>query len=120
MRQFICIFALFAVFVSCVKNDPMSSAGMQESQVAIAFDCPIMAAKVKSVVENRTYPDNLNFKVWGFFSDNSYPVVSNGTVKTPYIDGVEYTKSSKPAAGFMSEAGNLNMYGCLDFTASAE
>ena len=58
--------------------------------MAVAFDCPIVGLKAKSVLEVKQYPDNLNFKVWGFYSEDGYPTVSGGTLQKLYMDGAEY------------------------------
>ena len=68
----------------------MSSAGMQESQVAIAFDCPIVGPKAKSALEVKQYPSDLDFKVWGFYSEADRPTVSGGQVQTLYMDGAVF------------------------------
>lgn len=68
----------------------MSSAGMQESQEAIAFDCPIVGPKAKSALEVNQYPSDLDFKVWGFYSEDDRPTVSGGQVQTLYMDGAVF------------------------------
>ena len=92
MRQFICIFSAFALLIGCVKIDPTTTTG-QESEAVIAFDCPIMANNLKSVAEYLTYPDTLDFKVWGYYSKNSYPDVSDGELHTLYMNGAVFTKT---------------------------
>lgn len=68
----------------------MSSAGMQESQVAIAFDCPVVSPKLKSSLEVNQYPDDLDFKVWGFYSATGQVNISNGQVETLYMNGAAF------------------------------
>ena len=105
MRQFICIFSAFALLIGCVKIDPTTTTG-QESEAVIAFESPIVAPKVKSVTEFKSYPDDLNFRVWGFYSEDVYPVISNETILNPYIVGAEFTKNGN----VWSPAGERNYY----------
>ena len=87
MRQFICIFSAFALLIGCVKIDPTTNTG-QESEAVIAFDCPIVAPKAKSVEEFKSYPDDLHFRVWGYYSESSAQILSNSL--TMYMNGAEF------------------------------
>ena len=116
MRQFICIFSAFALLIGCVKIDPTTTTG-QESEAVIAFDCPIVAPKVKSVEEFRSYPDDLHFRVWGYYSEsNAQHILSNSL--TMYMNGAEFSKQGDTWASV-----GKNYYwpksGYLDFVAYA-
>ena len=89
MRQFICILSAFALLIGCVKIDPTTTAG-QESEAVIAFDCPIVDKKAKSVAEYKIYPDNLNFRVWGYYTEIETNTLTNS--QTMYMNGAEFGK----------------------------
>ena len=115
MRQFICIFSAFALLIGCVKIDPTTTTG-QESEAVIAFESPIVAAKVKSVAEFKSYPDTLNFRVWGYYSESNEHILSNSL--TMYMNGAEFSKQGDTWASV-----GKNYYwpknGYLDFVAYA-
>ena len=89
MRQFICIFSAFALLIGCVKIDPTTNT-RQESEAVIAFDCPIVDKKAKSVAEYKIYPDTLNFRVWGYYTEIETTTLSNS--QTMYMNGAEFGK----------------------------
>ena len=116
MRQFICIFSAFALLIGCVKIDPTTTTG-QESEAVIAFESPIVAPKVKSVAEFKSYPDTLNFRVWGYYSESDTEHILSNSL-TMYMNGAEFSKQGDTWASV-----GKNYYwpknGCLDFVAYA-
>lgn len=116
MRQFICIFSAFALLIGCVKIDPTTTTG-QESAAVIAFDCPIVAPKVKSVEEFKSYPDDLHFRVWGYYSESSAEHILSNSL-TMYMNGAEFSKQGDTWAS-VGENYYWPKSGCLDFVAYA-
>jgi hypothetical protein len=72
-----------------VKIDPTTNT-RQESEAVIAFDCPIVDKKAKSVAEYKIYPDTLNFRVWGYYTEIETTTLSNS--QTMYMNGAEFGK----------------------------
>lgn len=91
MKRFLCIFSAFMLLVGCVKNDPVTP-DWQGPEAEIAFECPIVGPKMKSVAEVANYPADLKFRVWGYFSEGTTPTVDtqNHTIDLLYIDGAEF------------------------------
>ena len=93
MKRFLCIFSAFMLLVGCVKNDPVTP-DWQGPEAEIAFECPIVGAKAKSVSEIKagTFPDDLAFRVWGYYSEGETPTVDtqNHAMKITYINGAEF------------------------------
>ena len=99
MRRFICIFSAFTLLLAgCVKNEPLTS-GRQEPKAEIAFDCPVVSPKPKSALEINQYPDNLAFKVWGFYSETGQVNISNGNVETLYMNGAAFGREGSVWGG---------------------
>lgn len=102
MRQIICIFSAFALLIGCVKIDPTTTTG-QESEAVIAFDCPILGPKTKSVAEYADYPDHLDFNVLAFYSEDQQPEfgikdaeqgeLNNNRMLGKYIDDARFSKA---------------------------
>ena len=74
MKRFLCIFSAFMLLVGCVKNDPVTP-DWQGPEAEIAFECPVVGPKMKSVAEVANYPADLNFRVWGYYSEGETPTV---------------------------------------------
>ena len=91
MKRFMCIFSAFMLLVGCVKNDPVTP-DWRGPKAEIAFECPVAGPKMKSVYEVADYPADLNFRVWGYFSESQTPAVDseNHALKISYIDGAEF------------------------------
>lgn len=91
MKRFLCIFSAFMLLVGCVKNDPVTP-DWQGPEAEIAFECPVVGPKMKSVAEVANYPADLNFRVWGYYSEGETPTVDtqNQAMKITYIDGAEF------------------------------
>lgn len=79
------------LLVGCVKNDPVTP-DWQGPEAEIAFECPVVGPKMKSVAEVANYPADLNFRVWGYYSEGETPTVDtqNQAMKITYIDGAEF------------------------------
>ena len=107
------------LLVGCVKNEPLTP-DLREAKAEIAFECPLVAPKLKSVAEVTEYPANLDFKVWGFFSEGTVPEVVDNLVQHKYIPGVAFTQQG----GLWGAAGGADKYywptsGYLNFFAYA-
>ena len=93
MKRFLCIFSAFMLLVGCVKNDPVTP-DWQGPEAEIAFECPVVGAKAKSVSEIKAgkFPNTLAFRVWGYYSEGETPTVDtqNHAMKITYIDGAEF------------------------------
>ena len=96
MRQFICILSLFALlFSGCVKHEALTpSEGAAAGQQRIAFDCPLVTPKVRSVQEFRNFPADLAFKVWALYSktETLNINVQNHEALPYYIRGARFTR----------------------------
>lgn len=80
------------LLVGCVKNEPLTP-GSQGARAEIAFESPIIAPKTKSVQEIADYPDDLSFRVWGFYSQGDTPVIDGDALANQYIGGAEFAMS---------------------------
>ena len=108
------------LLVGCVKNDPVTP-DWQGPEAEIAFECPVVGPKMKSVHEVSNYPDDLNFKVWGYYSEEVLPDVdnANGVLLNNYIDGVTYAKNGETWAAVGEKKYFWFHHGYLHFIAHA-
>ena len=94
MKKALFISALVILALSCAqKEQPLPT---KDSPEKIVFNPPLVGGNTKAIITGTTYPDTLNFTVWGFFSVNADDVGIPGPNGINYIDDAECIHEGTP------------------------